>query len=322
MNIELYKHQKDLVDSCKNSLKEFNAVLAVLPTGGGKSFCIAETIRKFRMTGTKIIFAHRDILVKQLSETLCLFKIKHSIYASDKTIKNIGDDPYINNSDNPSVVVASVDTFAARDKSGTLPAWVSKSCLAIVDEGHHIQIGNKWGRTIAALPESVKILGFTATPVRLDGQGLGRDSGGLFDKMIVGVDMKWLIGNGFLSPYRFIGLPESLAIYKESRKSSLTGNGDFSKKTAEKLTDMIYANVVDTYLRHGNKKQWITFSPSVDAAELIAEEFNKAGIPAKAVSSRTPDKERQESIKKFRDGKLLQLCNYQLFDEGFDVIGS
>ena len=39
----------------------------------------------------------------------------------------------------------------------------------------------------------------TATPRRLNGSGLGDVN----DKLIVGVSTKWLIDNGYLSPYDY-----------------------------------------------------------------------------------------------------------------------
>jgi superfamily II DNA or RNA helicase len=44
--------------------------------------------------------------------------------------------------------------------------------LIIVDEAHHAISESTWGRVITAFPNA-KLLGVTATPIRLSGEGLG-----------------------------------------------------------------------------------------------------------------------------------------------------
>jgi superfamily II DNA or RNA helicase len=63
--------------------------------------------------------------------------------------------------------------------------------LLIVDEVHHV-LAKSWQRLVEVYPLAYTI-GFTATPLRLDGKGLGR----IFGDMVViatvkAIDPRWL----------------------------------------------------------------------------------------------------------------------------------
>jgi len=53
--------------------------------------------------------------------------------------------------------------------------------LIITDEAHHAVA--TWRKIIASQPQA-RIIGFTATPARKDGKGLGRSSGGPSDEIL------------------------------------------------------------------------------------------------------------------------------------------
>jgi hypothetical protein len=63
----------------------------------------------------------------------------------------------------------------------------------------------------------------------------------------------------------------------------------------------------------------ITFVTDVETGAAVANEYNRAGVPAAMVSHKTPDDERQAVIERFRRRELLQLVNVDLFGEGFDL---
>src|SRR5699024_1914690 len=51
--------------------------------------------------------------------------------------------------------------------------------------------------------KSVPRLGFTATPWRMNGEGFTD----IYEKMVQGPDIQWLIGNQCLAPYRWFSIP-------------------------------------------------------------------------------------------------------------------
>lgn len=73
----------------------------------------------------------------------------------------------------------------------------AKPSLIITDESHHGLAASY--RKIYEYFDDVLRLSFTATPIRLNGSGLGD----INDILIEEVDAEWLIQNGFLSPYKY-----------------------------------------------------------------------------------------------------------------------
>ena len=95
MAITLFKHQVKAVNQIIRSWASGHInVLSVLPTGAGKTILLAEMAKReleSNPSGVVIIFAHRDILVEQISEAMCVYGMKHSFITSVKTRKGITD---------------------------------------------------------------------------------------------------------------------------------------------------------------------------------------------------------------------------------------
>ena len=69
--------------------------------------------------------------------------------------------------------------------------------LIITDENHH-SLASTYKRIYDAFPHAYRV-GVTATPVRLNGDGLGDVN----DRLVIGVSAKWLIDNHYLAPYDY-----------------------------------------------------------------------------------------------------------------------
>ena len=138
--------------------------------------------------------------------------------------------------------------------------------LIITDENHHSK-ARSYIKIYKAFPEAHRI-GVTATPVRLDGSGL-KD---VNDKLVIGVDAKWLINNHYLAPYDYYA--PSLV--------DLTGlktvRGEFDIKSAEKLMlkKAIFGDVIENYKKLANGRQAICYCVSVKHSVAMAQAFNDA----------------------------------------------
>ncbi len=295
-------------------------VLAVAPTGGGKTVIAGHILRENANPSAAI--AHRSELVSQISLALCRNAVEHRVIASSAVAKFCclqSVDETGRNYVTPSghVGVASVDTIIRR--TDRLANWLPSVDLWMQDEAHHVLEGNKWGKAAAMFTHpNVRGLGVTATPIRADGKGLGRHADGLFDEMIVGVDMRWLIENGYLTDYRIFCPPSDLQL--EAVKVS-KATGDYNKHDVTQAVEKsrIVGDVVEHYLKIARGKLGVTFTVSVEQAKQTAAQFNAAGVPAAVVSGDTPDRERRDVLKRFARRELLQLVNVDLFGEGFDL---
>lgn len=228
-----------------------------------------------------LFLVHRKELIDQIRNTLTMNDV-------DMTFVNLG----------------MVQTVVRRLEKTSEPA------LIIIDESHHV-LANSYKKIINHF-SNAKVVGFTATPVRINGGGLGD----INDILIEKVNVKWLIEKQFLAPYKYfapeIVQTETLDI-KRTGEFDMTGLDDqFNKK-------MIWGDVIKHYQKLANGEQAILYASSIYQSEKMAASFNAVGIPSAHIDGKTPKPIRDDIIKRFREGEIKVLCNLDLIGEGFDV---
>jgi superfamily II DNA or RNA helicase len=266
-----------------------------------------------------IVIAHRQELVGQISQALARNGIYHKVIASNSTVRFCVSQHMreFNRSyfhAKSKVAVAGVQTLIKRHDD--LEQWCKSVTLWMIDECHHISKGNSWHTAVEMFPNA-KGLGVTATPLRADGKGLGRDSDGVMDEMIVGPSMRDLVERNFLSDYRIIAPPSDLRT--EDLKIGSTGDYTAPSMTKAVRESHIVGDVVEQYLKYANGKLGVTFTTDVSTAKEIAAKFRSCNVPAECVSAKTPDTMRAQLIRDFAAGTIKQLVNVDLFGEGFDL---
>ena len=181
--------------------------------------------------------------------------------------------------------------------------------LIIFDEAHHCK-SHTWEAVKTYYAKS-KCVGLSATPKRLDGRGLGD----IFDGIICGPSMKWLIQNGFLSDY----IP--YAPYTPDMAGVKKTGGDYNKKEADKIMDRsaITGDAIKHYKQLADGRQALVFCTSIKHSKHIAAEFTAAGYVAEHLDSKLDKKTRKKIITDFREKKIQILCNVDLVGEGFNV---
>lgn len=257
------------------------SVLIVSPAGSGKSVVISEIARLTQERGGHVMFTvHRKELVEQITGS---FK-NNGVDISKCTIMTVG---------------------RIAHRLGKLP----KPSLIITDETHH-SLANTYKKIYDYYSE-VPRLGFTASPWRLSGQGLGD----VYDTMVEGPTVGWLIDNHYLAPYNYYSV--KLINDNELKKSS---TGDYTNKSIdEAVGKTIFGDVVKTYQEKINGQKTIVYAHSIEYSKLVVQQFNNAGIKAAHADSKTPAKEREHIMEGFRTGKIQVLSNVDLISEGFDV---
>ncbi|MCP3674913.1 MAG: DEAD/DEAH box helicase [Gammaproteobacteria bacterium] len=314
-------YQEDVLTKVDYEFSQGNKnVIVVLPTGAGKTIVKAFKAKRFAESTGKmvVVFAHRDVLLNQISLAMAQVGVRHQLMCSKPTEREISNShvrelgrSYVDMT--APVIVASVQTWVRRQTAQLIP----HIGLWLLDETHHLTRESIWHKAVEPLIHA-KGLGVTATPLRADGKGLGSgdDNDGVFDSMIVGLNMQQLIESGNLSPYRVYTPP-----CKINMSNIKVNKSDYNQKQLLAETDKpdITGDAVEHYIRLANGKQAITFCVTIEHAEHVANEFNNAGIKTKALSSKTPTAERQKAIRDFKAGKIKNLTNCDLFSEGFDV---
>lgn len=316
----LRKYQADLKAAV---FQEWNAghrnVLAVAPTGAGKTVLFADVVNSVNGIACAVI-AHRAELVSQMSLALAREGVRHRVIGPDTLRRQcvslhmleLGRSFY-----DPAARVGACGVDSLVNKDAARDPWFSQVGLWVQDEAHHVLKENKWGRAAEMFPNAWG-LGVTATPLRADGRGLGREADGLFDAMVLGPTMRDLIGQGYLTDYRIFAPPSDV----DYSAVSVTPSGDYSPaklSAAVHASSTIVGDVVGHYLKIARGKLGVTFAVDIDHAKEIAQAFNAAGVPAEVVSAKTDALNRQRILRRFKAREVLQLVNVDLFGEGFDL---
>jgi len=308
--MQLYPDQitleSDIFNAWNSGAKD---VLAVLPTGGGKTILNASIIKK--MNVATAVMAHRVELVVQLSHALAQFGIRHDLIAPRSVISTITHNYYDPAS---AVKVGSVQTL--RSRTHLYSEWIRQVLLYCTDEAHHLCKKNQWGGC-RELFINARGLGWTATPSRMDGKGLGRHADGYFDTMVQGKTLRALIDTGRLCDYRLIAPPSDINL----NNLKVGASGEYTPTTVkeEVKSSHIIGDIVQHYLTFASDKLAFVFADCVENGANIALDFNRAGIRAELLTAKTPTVVRVETLKKFKAREITVIVNVDLFGEGVDV---
>ena len=150
MTIKLRPYQEEIEKEIINSWDRGNKnVLMVLPTGSGKTVVMSDVVNK--ESGAVCLICHRQELVSQISMALAKNGIVHRIIGPKKVIDMIiqmhldefGQMFYNNQSH---IGVAGVRTLVRRGNE--LKNWLPTVKLWVIDECHHLQKKNEWGKAV------------------------------------------------------------------------------------------------------------------------------------------------------------------------------
>ena len=272
----LRDYQTELLNKIFSSFKGgYRRPLVVAPCGAGKSYLFVELIKRTR--GEALILTHRQELKEQ-----------HEALLEELGAKNAR--------------VAMILTEANRLGQYPTPE------LIVTDEAH-LSRSNSWMKVIDYY--DTYTVGFTATPIRLDGAPLSS----IFDTLVQGVDTRWLIKNRRLAPYEYYA-PTLI-----DTSGLRTVAGDYVVSDLEQLMNerAIYGNVIDSYFRIAPGERSICYCVSVKHAQETAQAFNAAGVRAEYLSSGTSARERRNIMESFRAGNIRVLCNVGIISEGVSI---
>ena len=287
-------YQRDLRDRLREEFRQGGRrVLAVSPTGSGKTVLFALTAKAAAESGSRVgVIVHRQEILQQISETLKAVGLAHDVVSAGR------------HGGRGQVFVASVQTLARRLDVVPEPA------LLVIDEAHHSVSGQYM--EVLARWNTARVLGVTATPERLDGRGLGT----VFDRMVLGPSTAWLVENGFLARPVY---------YSPTTGPDMSGvrkvGGDYSRSATAAILDKpsITGDAVEHYRRLVGNAPAVAFCVSVEHAKNVAEKFASAGVPAASIDGAMDPAARKGVVDSLRDGRLRVMTSCELVSEGFDL---
>lgn len=313
--IALRPYQSAMIDKARDLMRQnVRRVLMVAPTGAGKRLMAVHTIGRAVARGKRCWFlVHRKELLDQACRSLDEACVQFGVIQSG--VRPDYRQP---------VQVASVQTMTGRlgmtkqapigslrERQRSAAAELIEPDFIFADEAHHARAAT-WERILTGYPKAF-VLGFTATPLRLDGRSLGHQ----FDRLVIGPSTRELIDGGFLADYRLFAPPGADLSNVRSQM------GDYRPDDLAEAVDrpQIVGDVVAHYQRHANGTQAVCFGVNVQHSQHIAAAFAQAGISARHLDGTTSRNERSIIMDDFAAGRFRVLCNVDILGEGLDVAG-
>ncbi len=301
MKYPLYDYQDKVFKEVLELIKQGKrTILCQLPTRAGKSLIATALIEKYKAEEKRSWFiGHTNILIDQMSAELTIHNLRHGIISPNYGLTRWH------------IQVISKDTLFGRwAKMNQYGRWEAPHII-IVDETHLAGAGTRYHELLSVFPDSI-IIGLTATPCRLDGKGLDD----IYESMVIGPSIKELQLKERLCPIRtFRASFADLDDLKAGR------NGEFSEADLEKKMDKpaILQDIVHHWETHAKGRKTLTFCVSVNHAHNLADQFNAAGYPSVAVSSKDKPEEIKRKLNAYYAGRYINLISVELFIMGFTV---
>jgi len=269
------------------------APLLVCPTGSGKTVIFAEICRASVERGKRVlVLVHRAELLRQASAKLTAAGVDHGYIISGMSTDY-----------DQRVQIASVPTLLRRLDQIEAPD------LIVCDEAHHATCA-QWGRIFAQWPDAWR-LGVTATPIRLDGRGLG----GIFDSLVMGPTVAALQDAGHLARARYYA-PAQINL-----EGVRTMAGDYDRGQIEDRARAITGDVVAHYQRLAPGRQALAFCASCEHSRSVRDAFRAAGIAAEHLDGDAASVLRRRTMEDFAHGQVRIITSCDLFGEGLDIPG-
>lgn len=291
-----WEHQVKMYNDIKERLDAGDRkILGVLATRGGKSWIIAQIVKQYAVEHNLPVFfiAHTHILIDGMSDTLNDMGIRHGIISPSAPMLKYR------------VQVISKDTLFVRMKK--IQGWM-KPAILIIDEAHMAN-SPRYKEIIDQYKDAI-LIGFTGTPIRLDGKPLGD----IFDSMVLGPPIDYLQEKNILCPIAHY--------YVEFDQTGIkkTG-GEYNQHQAEAKLDKpkILKDIVRHWEKIAKNKKTLTFCTTINHAKHMAEEFCNSGYPSVDISSEDGKEEIKRKLNDFYSGKYINLCSVNLFVMGFTV---
>jgi DNA repair protein RadD len=284
--------------------------IVALPTGTGKSYIIAEFLRRvFNLWPCQrvLMLTHvKEIIEQNAAELFNLWPTAPlGIYSAGLNERT----------HTLPITFAGIQSVY---KKMYLFGWID---LVLIDECHLLspKDSSMYQAAIAILKQinpHLKVIGFSATPFRLKQGYLIED--GLFTDIcydITGYEaFNRLIAEGYLCPL----IPKQTITQIDLRGVGIVG-GELNQKQAEAIIDkdeVVHAAVKESIEMGHDRACWLTFAAGIRNAEHVASMLQSFGIQTAAVHSDLDGKENKRRMKDWKNGYLRAIVSMNKLTTG------
>ena len=329
--MNLRDYQNDLVGSIVQQWDSgTDSTLAVLYTGGGKTVCFADLIRKVQPKRA-LVLAHREELIYQACH-----KIK-AVTGFECEIEMAGQRASTNLFHNSPVVVATVQTLISGQRMQKFRP--TDFGVIICDEAHHY-VSPSFVRVLDYFRQNpaMRIAGFTATPKRADETALGKvfKSVAYTEDILDGIKKGWLcdVTQQFVqvSSLDYSHIKTVAGDFNSAQLKAVMEAEENIAGVCQPALEVLYGLPPHTlkeipvpdwraYIEQLKRtpRRAIMFTVSVAQAEASAGLFNRV-VPhlAEWVCGKTDKIKRKEILDRFSKGETHVVMNCGVLTEGYD----
>lgn len=300
---QLRDYQQRGIDALARQIRDgARRILLVGPTGMGKMVTAAYIMHGCVAKGNPTMFiADQRELVDQCHDKLRKFGVECSVIMANSDMYNEDALAYL----------ASKDTLHARAVRGDRIS-IPKVKTVIGDEAHK-SLAPTWVEILnRCVADGAISIGMTATPVRLDGRGLGDN----YDVLIQIATYKELRDAGWIVPCK---------VYAPSQpdlRGVNVARGDYVRAQLEKKMDTqkLVGDVIADWRRRADGRLTFCFASGVQHSVHLRNQFRRHGISAEHIDSKNvSQQERDDIMLRFKRGEVTVLCNYGIATTGVDV---
>ena len=303
MRFSLRDYQKKAIQAVLSHRKDgYRRLLICLPTGAGKTVVFSELCRLAQRD--VLVLAHREELLAQAKD-----KIEGMTEGAARVDIEQGD--HIAGEES-NVVVASIRSL--RTERLERLKKTKDFGLVIYDECHHAAAEDNMRvlRELGCFDSDWDgtLLGFTATTTRGDGIGLGE----VFELIAYERSVVDMIKEQYLVPLRGYRINTATDLYDIL--------GESTEEMEEQLDiESRNALVARSIQELARDRRTIVFCVSVNHALNLGKSLNALGIPTGVIYGAMPKDKRIETLRLFREERLMALTNVGVLTEGFDDPG-
>lgn len=309
MTLELRDYQRSAVAAVREAWATGTRRPAVvLPTGAGKTIVFSDLMTGGgRPPGRGLVIAHRDELIEQAVAKIRSVAAGARVGVVKGNRDEVGAD----------YVVGSIQTLRHPGRRER----VRNVGLIVVDECHHatapsyLAVLEHYGAIVGDTTNgrSAVAVGFTATMSRGDGVGLGQ----VWEEIVYEATISDMIGRGWLVEPRGVRVDvEDLNLDQVRRSRGDYQDGALGAALADSMAPK---RIVEAWAEHAAGRPTILFSPTVEFARIMSEEFAAAGVSARLVHGMMPAEDRRRALAEFKAGDVTVLCNCMVLTEGTDL---
>ena len=299
--------QTSCLEGMHTKLEESNEILVIMPTGAGKTwtmgFYLEKEMPQVFLPQVLVVQDRRKVL-KQNRETIAAATSANGC----KTTVVMGR----HNDWSGDIVFGTIASVSQPRRLKNMPFLTH----ILIDEAHHMGAAG-FKRLIAharAINPDVKILKFTATPNRADGEPIATE-----DEIAYQVTYAECIDLGILVPVKTMTI--DLGLRKDFEEIEISGS-EYDMDTLGSLLNkkIHHQSVVDHWIDQGGaqRNRTVAFCPTIEHAVALAEQFDANGFRAACVHSEMPEDDIDQILADYDAGNYDVLMNCMMLTEGWD----